>query len=319
MTPDIVYIGTAIIDVIIKGFDPEPVSVTGYRADSCSLNIGGEAVNGAVAAAKLGARTAILCHLGNDAAGDMIEAELERQQVDVSRIVHSDGHATPVTTMFVAGDGSRKSITNAAHRYSFHPEKYVESLAGAKAVVLGSLFRAPFDDPEVIRTVAESARRNGTLVFADTKLPNFAAIGLDDITDCLPFIDFITPNEDEARFCTGEDEPEKMADVFLSKGARNVVIKLGGRGCFFKNRGESVFLPPFGIDAADATGAGDNFLAGLASEILLGSGTADALVFANACGAICSTAVGAGTALRSREQVLEFMKMQDAGESRALI
>ena len=40
----LVYIGTAIIDVIIKGFDPKPVSVTGYRAENCSLNIGGEAV-----------------------------------------------------------------------------------------------------------------------------------------------------------------------------------------------------------------------------------------------------------------------------------
>ena len=119
---DIIFIGTAIVDVIIRGFDPEPASVTGYRADSCSINIGGEAVNGAIAAAKLGARSAILCHLGNDAAGAMIEDELVRQGVDVSRIVRSDGHATPVTTMFVAGDGSRKSITNLAHKYNFHPE-----------------------------------------------------------------------------------------------------------------------------------------------------------------------------------------------------
>ena len=317
---DLVYIGTAIIDVIIKGFDPEPVSATGYRAQSASLNIGGEAVNGAIAAAKLGARTAILCHLGNDAAGSMIEDELIRQGVDVSRIVHSDEHATPVTTMFVADDGSRKSITNRAHRYSFHPERYIEALDGAKAVVLGSLFRAPFDDPEVIRAVAEAAHRGGALVFADTKLPNFAKIGLDDIRDSLPFIDFITPNEDEGRFCTGEDEPEKMVDVFLAKGARNVVIKLGARGCYFRNPEEEIRLPACGIEAVDATGAGDNFLAGLASEMLRGDKAADemlrdgrirdALTFANACGAVCSTAVGAGTALKSRRQVLELIGMQ---------
>ncbi len=310
-TADIVFTGTAIVDTIIKGFDPEPVSATGYRADSCSLNVGGEAVNGSVAAAKLGMRTAILCHLGNDAAGRMIEAELKKYNVDISRIVRSDEHATPVTTMFVADDGSRRSITNKAHRCSFHPERYIASLEGAKAVVLGSLFRAPFDDPEVIRAVTETARGKGMLVFADTKLPNFRKLDLDDIKDSLPMIDYITPNEDEGRFCTGEDDPEKMADVLLEKGARNVIIKLGGKGCFFKNREESVRLPACDIDAADATGAGDNFLAGFASEILRGSGVKDALVFANACGAICSTAVGAGTALRSRQQVLDFIGRRD--------
>ena len=305
---DIVFVGTAIIDTIIKGFDPEPVSATGYRAESCSLNIGGEAVNGSIAAVKLGAKAAILCHLGNDAAGEMIERELIRQYVDVSCIVHSDQHPTPVTTMFVNDDGSRRSITNTAHRYSFHPEQYIQSLTGAKAVVLGSLFRAPFDDPEVIRAVAEIACSNGMIVFADTKLPNFRKLSLDDIKDALPMIDYITPNEDEGRFFTGEQEPERMADVFLGKGAKNVIIKLGDKGCFFKNKEKSVHLPAYHIEAADATGAGDNFLAGFAGEILRGSTITDALVFANACGAVCSTAVGAGTALQSREQVLRFIR-----------
>ena len=69
----------------------------------------------------------------------------------------------------------------------------------------------------------------------------------------------------------------------------------------------SFSLPACEIRAVDATGAGDNFVAGFASEILRGASNADALRFANACGAICTTAVGAGTALRDREQVLRFL------------
>ena len=101
--PDIVFIGTAIMDAIIKGFEPEPVSVTGF---------------------------------GRDAAGDIIASELAKHQVDTSCIVRSDEHATPITTMFVADDGSRKSITNSAHRYNFHPEMYSDVFAGAKAAAL---------------------------------------------------------------------------------------------------------------------------------------------------------------------------------------
>ncbi|MBQ6507145.1 MAG: hypothetical protein IJI08_07450, partial [Clostridia bacterium] len=50
------------------------------------------------------------------------------------------------------------------------------------------------------------------------------------------------------------------------------------------------------------------FLAGLISEILQGRTQAEALRFANACGAIRTTAVGAGSALRNREQVLHWIK-----------
>ena len=69
---DIICIGMALVDSIIKGFDPRPVSASGYRAVSGSLNVGGEAVNEAMAAAKLGLKTGILCSLGEDDAGDMI-------------------------------------------------------------------------------------------------------------------------------------------------------------------------------------------------------------------------------------------------------
>ena len=47
---DLICVGMALVDSIIKGFDPEPISASGYRAASGSLNVGGEAVNEAMAA-----------------------------------------------------------------------------------------------------------------------------------------------------------------------------------------------------------------------------------------------------------------------------
>ena len=304
---DIICIGMALVDSIIKGFDPHPVSASGYRAASGSLNVGGEAVNEAMAAAKLGLETGILCSLGEDDAGDMIIGALRRCGVDTARVLRSSEHQTPVTTMFVHEDGTRRSITNSAHRYNFHPENAVSRFSDARALILGSLFRAPFDEPAVVLTVLRAAKEAGQLVFADTKMPNFRFLTLDDLGDSLPLIDYITPNEDEARYYSGKETPEEMADAFLSRGVRSVIIKLGSRGCFFKNREGSFSLPACAIRAVDATGAGDNFVAGFASEILRGASNADALRFANACGAICTTAVGAGTALRDREQVLRFL------------
>lgn len=299
----------SLIDVIVQGFDKVPVSASGYRAESCSVNVGGESVNGVLAAAKLGVKTAILCHLGKDAEGDMVVAALEKHGVDTSLVVR-DEHPTPVTTMLVESDGSRKSITNLAHKYNFHPERYLDCLKGAKAVVLGSLFRAPFDDPAIVKAVVEYAHKNNILVFADTKIPNFAKITLDDLKDSLPYIDYITPNEDEGRFFTGEDDPEKMANVFLGKGVKNVIVKLGGKGCLFKNSERMIRLDAYDINAVDTTGAGDNLLAGFVCEILRGKSIKDALTFANACGAICSTEVGAITAIKNKEQIETFITDQ---------
>ena len=307
---DIVFIGTAILDSVIKGFDPEPVSVAGFRAESGSINAGGEGVNGSIASAKLGMKSALLCFLGDDQAGDLIEVELEKNGVDTSCIVRTSENPTPVTTIFVAEDGKRKSITNNAHRYNFHPEQYPDRVTDTKAVVIGSLFRAPFNDPDVIRAVVSEAHSKGITVFADTKIPNFRRLTLDEIADSLSMIDYITPNEDEARFFTGEDEPEKMAEVFLEKGVKNVVLKLGGRGCLLMNSSETIYVPAHRIDVVDATGAGDNFMAGFVSELIRGSDVRDALEFANACGAICTTAVGTGTALKNREQVLRMLSAE---------
>lgn len=306
MKYDVICVGTALVDSIIRGFDPEPVSASGYVAESGTLSAGGEAVNESVAAAKLGLKTGILCALGNDQAGEIVLSELRKNGVDTSLVMRSD--ATPVTTMFVRADGTRKSITNQAHRYNFRPDRDPSRFTDAKAVILGSLFRAPFDDPGIIRTVVSGAKAAGQLVIADTKLPNFRFLTLEDIRDSLPQIDFITPNEDEARHFTGKEEPEEMADVFLGYGVGNVIIKLGSKGCFLKNRETSLRLPALPVPAVDATGAGDNLVAGFTAELLRGATPGDALRFANACGAICVSAVGAGTALKSREQVLELLQ-----------
>ncbi len=305
MKYDVICVGMALVDSIIRGFQPEPVSASGYIADSASLNVGGEAVNEAIAAARLGMKTGILCALGQDDAGRMVTAALARERVDTGLVVESP--QTPVTTMFVRQDGTRKSITNQAHRYNFHPERNIARFTDARAIILGSLFRAPFDDPEIIRLVLKSAKAAGQLVIADTKLPNFRKLSLSDIADVLPLIDYITPNEDEARYFTGAQEPETMADVFLNLGVSNIIIKLGGKGCLLKNKEGSLRLKAHDIQPVDATGAGDNFVAGFVSELLRGQEPGQALRFANACGAICTTAVGAAAALKNRQQVLDWL------------
>lgn len=304
---DIAFIGTALVDSIVRELDPTPISATGYRAGSGVLCPGGEAVNGALAAAKLGLRPAILCALGRDLAGDLVAEALRQGGVDCGGILRPEDCATPVSTLLVNRDGTRRSITNQAHRYNFHPEAHLDRLPPCKVVVLGSLFRAPFDDPAVVRGVLTAPAAAGALRFADTKLPNFRPLTLEDLKDSLPLVDYLFPNEDEGAYCTGETDPDEMARVFLSYGVKNVIVKLGGRGCLFRNARTRIRLDAYPIDPVDATGAGDCFLAGFAAGLLAGWSHGRTLRLANACGALCTTAQGASAGLRDRAQALELL------------
>jgi len=302
---DVLCIGICLIDSIIKGFDHNPVSKSGYYAKSNTLSIGGEAFNVGVTTAKLGLNVAIMTCLGDDLSGEIIINELNRSGVDTSNCLRSKDIITPVSTLFVGEDGSRKSITGDGHRYNFHPEKYIQTLNNTKTIVLGSLFRSPFDDVDVIYQVLSEAKRLGITTYVDTKLPNNNILSLDDIKKCLPLIDYIFPNYDEASYYTGKEDCVCQADVLLSYGVSNVIIKLGDKGCYFKNKDEEYKFDSLNVNAIDTSGAGDNFIAGFITYKNEGKTNYEALDFANKCGALSCEYIGTTSGIKNREQVLE--------------
>ena len=212
MNKKVVCVGTVILDCVVRGFDPVPISETGYKAESTGLFPGGEALNQAVTLSKLGMEPRIVCGAGFDSASVILIDELERYHVDLQYLIRHEEMASPVTVMFIDGEGGRKSITNNAHRYNIRPDIDLSYLDGAAALSLGSLFRAPFDDPEIIYKVVSAAKDRGIPVYADTKIPNFRKLSLYDIKDSLPLIDFITPNEQEAAYFNTAIDKEKMRD-----------------------------------------------------------------------------------------------------------
>ena len=109
------------------------------------------------------------------------------------------------------------------------------------------------------------------MVCADTKLPLYKKLCLEDLRETLPQIDYIFPNEKESSFYSGRKEYEEMADVFLAYGVRNVVIKAGKEGCFAKNADGFLHVPALPVHVVDTTGAGDYFVAGFISALLDGS------------------------------------------------
>ena len=64
----------------------------------------------------------------------------------------------------------------------------------------------------------------------------------------------------------GDRDIRKMAGRLLEMGVRNVVITLGPKGLFFKNRNEEIWMDAFRVKVMDTTAAGDAFLGGLCDK-----------------------------------------------------
>lgn len=136
------------------------------------------------------------------------------------------------------------------------------------------------------------------------------------VSDCaLPdeiyqYIDFLTPNEIELKTLTDQKEGqlECIAGCLLDKGVKTIIAKAGDNGAFIVKRDTFIHVPAFRVKAIDTTAAGDTFNAGFAFALAQGWELERCVRFANAAGAIATTAMGAQEAMPTIEEVERFMK-----------
>jgi len=268
---DVICTGQAVLDCITRGREPKPYKPNVYRADTIRLHTGGDAVNESKALAGMGLKVAIVCGLADDIPGGIILDELNRIGVDTSRVSRVL-HDTPVANILVATDGSRMSVNSGATRlagYQIDPK----DVRGTRLLSLASLFRPPLEDFETVKALIRAAKAEGAIVCADTKLPLREALSLDGLSDVLPMIDYLFPNEKEAAYYSGCSDYGDMARAFTDRGIRNVVIKTGAEGCYVRGVEGEFALPAVPVEqVVDTTGAGDNFVAGFIAAVLRGEG-----------------------------------------------
>ena len=109
----------------------------------------------------------------------------------------------------------------------------------------------------------------------------------------LPFVDLFVPSFGEAAAISGEHEPQAAAAWLRERGVGTIALKLGAQGCYVVGDGFEGFVPAPAVEAVDSTGAGDAFAAGFLYGSLAGWPLERAAAFANAAGALATTAVGA--------------------------
>lgn len=281
---------------------------------------GGAPANVSVAARRLGAASAFIGKVGDDAFGHHLVATLGDEGVE-TRGLRLDTEARTTMAFIALPDAQAAEFLfyrNPGADMRLRPDELDEALlSGARAFHFGSISLGVEPSRSATLRALAMARAGGALVTFDVNYrpslwpdPEAAVAAARAV---LPLVDVVKVNGPELALLTGTLDAAVGGAALREMGAPLVIITRGAGGSAFYN-GTTGFVPPFVVDVVDATGCGDAFMAALLTRLIApgdgppdGGFLIDALRYANAAGALTATRHGAMAALPTATEVAAFL------------
>ena len=315
MKKKIVIIGAAILDVLVQGADKEVFEKGSWPAEDIRMSVGGDGINEATILRKLGLPVRLQTIIGDDIPGKIVREHCRKYGIDLNE-GNSDGIPTGLNVVLVQKNGERNFLTNPQSTLRKLTREHIRLPfpKETKIVSFASIFVFSHWKDEELSWLFRQVKEQGAIVCADmTKCKNNETVK--DLSQTLPYVDYLLPNYEEASMFTGETDIDRIADVLLEAGVKNVVIKWGRRGCYIKNRETQLTIPAvFGVECVDTTGAGDSFAAGFLYGLYQGYTLEQCGKIANACGALAVQKLGAAEGIDNFAQVEQvLMRMEIPG------
>jgi ribokinase len=340
--PRVCVVGSFVLDLVFK-VTRRPGPGETMLARDFGMFLGGKGFNQAVAARRLGADVTMVGRVGRDQFGDMFLEKLKQEGIDASRVACDPEAGTAIASPVIDESGQNSIIAAPRANMRVTPD---DVLAAEEQIAAADVLMLQFEIPVATsRKAAELARKHGTMVLLDpapvehghpTEVRSQNAEGrtqksggaLDHWTT-RPLdhfrVDYLVPNEVEAHMLvagTGEvrsqNAESRMQNCgggtegwcrpLLAQVKEAVVVSLGEKGATVIDRKGLRRFPAHKVKVVDTTGAGDAFRAGLAVRIAEGASLDDAMRFANACGALACTVMGAEPSMPRRESVERFAR-----------
>lgn len=316
---DVIAIGRSGVDVY-----PLQTGVGLESVESFGKFLGGSAANVAVAAARLGNRTALISGAGDDPFGRFVRNELARLGVD-NRYVHTHGeYPTPVTfcEIFPPDDFPL---------YFYRKPSAPDLQINADELDMGAIRDARLfwatvtglsEEPSRGAHFAALEMRSGASEATRDQhsRPPFTVLDLDyrsmfwespaaateQVQRALPHVTVAVGNREECEIAVGETIPHKAADALLDLGVELAIVKQGPRGVLGKTKHSSVTVRPNEVDVVNGLGAGDAFGGSLIHGLLHGWSLEKTLRYANAAGAIVASRLECSTAMPTAAEVADL-------------
>lgn len=272
---------------------------------------GGKGSDMAVQAARLGADVAYAGVVGDDAFGHEFVSLMQQEGVDIRALTLTNALPTGAGLIVKDNDARNIIVVDMGANKLFTPALVDSALAHIREcnVALAQL-EIPLDT--ALYGLRKAKALGKTTILNPAPARNLRGIDLSAI-------DYLTPNETEARVALGLAPDDgrsnrEIADLLLETGCQYVVMTLGEAGSAVFSQHDTQEIPPCKVDVVDSNGAGDSFNAALAVALDEGKPIAEAVLLANATAALCCTDWETVPSYHCRSDVDAFMKSMNLAE-----
>lgn len=266
--------------------------------------------------AKLGQPCGLIGRVGADDFGRLNVERLRRDGADVSGIAVDPDRPTGSAFVRYRADGSRDFVYNIRHSASgsIAPTAASDALIdGADHLhVMGSALSSPALTA-MVRDALGRIRASGGTVSFDPNLRKeilSAAETRAALEEVLGQTDLFLPSGEELFLLSDGTDPDAAVEDLLARGIRTIVVKRGADGAVSHDASGKCTAPAFRVEEVDPTGAGDTFGATYVTCWLRGVDPQEALVLANAAGALAVGRKGPMEGTSTRAEIDDFINRQ---------
>ena len=275
---------------------------------------GGNGLNQAVAAARLGSNAQIVGFVGKDNFGKDFADFLNKEKVDTKNLKILEGSQSGTVVYYLANKVERHTVfpgSNMNASASDMPEVEIS----ASDIVAASLTVKP----EVISALFKKAKDAGAKTILNP-FPNY-----DVSKEILNLSDYVILNEVELAYRSGEKDfamaqhkdlqmdPETVLEKvrrIKTRDDQTIIVTLADRGVIGIKGDNLTIVKGIKVKFADATGAGDCFLGSFATGLGEGMDFKSALQLANCAAAISVQTIGTTTSFPHRKEVDSLIASQ---------
>ena len=300
-------------DVVSLG---EPLYELNRQPDGRYLaGFGGDTLNVAIAARRLGSSAAYVTRLGPDIFADEIRELMTREGIDQSGIV-ADGEAP--TGLYVVTHGPQGHVftyrrKGSAASLMTPADLRPELIASARFFHASGISQAiSASAAETVAAAMAMARAAGVSISFDTNFRSrlwTAEAARPVIEKAAREASILKTSAEDCAALLGLSAPSDIVRHFLALGSAAVIVTLGRDGVFLATSEASEHVPGLTVAAVDATGAGDAFTGALLSALARELPFAEAVRFANTAAALSTQGYGAIAPLPTRSAVQRLIDL----------
>ena len=306
---DVLSLGIYVVDVIGRPIDQFPEKGKLALFDELEIHTGGCANNVAIALTRLGVSAGGMGQVGTDAFGDLILQALIDNGVDTAGMQQDASTSTSFTFVAVASDGERTFYHYiGANGELCEADLNWEIIKNTKILHIAGALVMPRFDGAPMANVLREAKAFGITTSLDTV---YDATGkwIETLEPCLPYVDMFMPSIVEAQYLTGLSDYREITEFLRNNyGIHTIVIKMGENGSYASTPEAKYFAPAYPVNAVDATGAGDAYVAGFLAGTIMDWDLKATAELASATGAACVTAIGTTAGIQNLEETLKISR-----------